>query len=426
MDRGQLELLNLALELKTANMRLAVLVDRYLKMTRKRKARTVWVRHWITLRPHQGAYANLMTILRAEDVESFKNFTRLSPQMFADMAHRLNPRLQKYHTWYREPLSVGLKLAITLRYMATGDNYRSLMYLFYVPHNTISVLVKETCQAICDEYSELVKNPTTADGWKEIADVYSRRWNFHHALGALDGKHIRIKTPPDAGSTYYNYKGYNSIVLLALVDGDYKFRWVQLGAPGSCSDSQLWLESSLRQAFIDNTVDLPQPEPLPNHDRDMPYFIVADNAFALRLDMVKPFSAKPLTDEERIFNYRVSRARRCVENAFGILANRFRFLLGAMMQNTETVKTIVMACICVHNLLRILAPGDQNALLDREDDDHNIIPGSWRDDAPMDDMEERLAGNHTTRAAKMQKLYLKHYYNSPAGSVPWQERMALN
>ena len=116
MDRGQLELLNLALELKTANMRLAVLVDRYLKMTRKRKARTVWVRHWITLRPHQGAYANLMTILMAEDVESFKNFTRLSPQMFADMVHRLNPRLQKYHTWYREPLSVGLKLAITLRY----------------------------------------------------------------------------------------------------------------------------------------------------------------------------------------------------------------------------------------------------------------------------------------------------------------------
>lgn len=94
MDRGQLELLNLALELKTANMRLAVLVDRYLKMTRQRKARTVWVRHWITLRPHQGAYANLMTILRAEDVESFKNFTRLSPQMFADMVHRLTPRLE--------------------------------------------------------------------------------------------------------------------------------------------------------------------------------------------------------------------------------------------------------------------------------------------------------------------------------------------
>ena len=122
--------------------------------------------------------------------------------------------------------------------------------------------------------------------------------------------------------------------------------------------------------------------------------------------MVKPFSTKPLTDEERIFNYRVSRARRCVENAFGILVNRFRCLLGAMMQNTETVKIIVMDCICVHNLLRILAPGDQNALLDRENDDHNIVPGSWRDGAPMDDMEERLAGNHTTRAAKIQRPYL--------------------
>ena len=62
-----------------------------------------------------------------------------------------------------------------------------------------------------------MRNPTTAEGRKEIAASYSSRWNFHHVLGALDGKHIRIRCPANVGSQFYNYKGYHSIMLLALV-----------------------------------------------------------------------------------------------------------------------------------------------------------------------------------------------------------------
>ena len=115
-------------------------------------------------------------------------------------------------------------MAITLRHLATGDNYKSLMYLFYVPHNTISILVRDVCQAIWDEYrDEVVSNPTTAEGKKEIAASYSNRWNFLHVLGTLDGKNIRIRCPANGGSTFYNYKGYHSIVLIALVDANYRF-----------------------------------------------------------------------------------------------------------------------------------------------------------------------------------------------------------
>ena len=137
---------------------------------------------------------------------------------------------------------------------------------------------------------------------------------FHHVPGALDGKHIRIQCHANGGSKFYNYKGYHSIVLLALVDANYRFTWVQVGAQGAASDAQLWNESTLRDAVITNSINIPQQEPMPGDDRPVPYFIIADNVFAINEWMIKPFAAGPLEQDERVFNHRLYRARRCVEN----------------------------------------------------------------------------------------------------------------
>ncbi|XP_030848896.1 uncharacterized protein LOC115927295 [Strongylocentrotus purpuratus] len=302
----RLVLLDCLMAIQHNQMQMKILMAKMQAILERRKERMCWVRHWITLRPHQGAYGNLMHLLRNEDVQGFRNFTRITPAMFAEMVTRLTPRLQKYDTWYRKALPVGLKVAITMRYLASGDSYHSLMYLFYVPHNTISLLVLDVCQAIYAEYGEeTISNPSTPEGWKGIAQTFSDRWNFHHCLGALDGKHIRIKAPANCGSQFYNYKGYNSIVLLALVDGNYKFRWVEVGAGGASSDAQIWNTCSLKEAIDDENIGIPPDEPLPHDDRDIPYFVIADAAFALRTTLMKPFGAKPLTMEERIFNYRL-------------------------------------------------------------------------------------------------------------------------
>lgn len=169
---------------------------------------------------------------------------------------------------------------------------------------------------------------------------------------------------------YYNYKGYHSIVLMALVDADYKFRWVNIGAQGEFSDAQIWNQSDLKQAIERGLMGLPTPTPFPGDDKPLGYYIIADDAFGMRTWLMKPFSRRCLSYEERIFNYRLSRSRRVVENAFGILANRFRCLLSVMNQEPETVHVIVFACVCLHNIMRMRYPGDQNLLLDQEDERH--------------------------------------------------------
>ncbi len=128
--------------------------------------------------------------------------------------------------------------------------------------------------------------------------------------------------------------------------------------------------------------------------------------------------------DERIFNYRLSRARRIVENAFGILANRFRCLLRTLPQRVPTVISIVLACVCLHNLMRSRYPGPQNAVVDREDNHHNIIPGAWRETVDIPEVGNAgRRGNFATRDARDQRDYLKAYYNAPIGAVEWQDRM---
>ena len=97
---------------------------------------------------------------------------------------------------------------------------------------------------------------------------------------------------------------------------------------GSALDAQIYNASELKECVEDGSLGFRDPEPLPNDNLDVPYVFVRDDAFALRPDMMKPYSLRGMTRPERILNYLLSRARRVVENAFGILANRFQVLLG--------------------------------------------------------------------------------------------------
>ena len=195
-----------------------------MRKRRRRKKRRWWVRPWVVRRPLLGQYTQLMRELEIEDEASFKNFLRVEPAMFHELVERLAPRIEKVVTRMRRPLEPGLKVALTLRYLASGNDYHSLMYGFRVPHNSISIVLREVCQAIIAEYAqEVMPCPVTEEEWRPVEEKFRNRWNFPHAVGAIDWKHIRITCPANEGSTYFNYKGFYSIVLMALVDGDYKF-----------------------------------------------------------------------------------------------------------------------------------------------------------------------------------------------------------
>ena len=204
--------------------------------------------------------------------------------------------------------------------------------------------------------------------------------------------------------------------MLALVDGQYKFRWVDVGTAGSFSDAQIFNTCHLKRKIDDG---FPDPAPITQGSRDVPYFILADDAFALKTWLMKPYGRRMLTREERIANYRISRGRRVVENAFGILVSRFRVMMTTIELPPETVRDVVMTCVVLHNILRSQYQGQDGAQQPGGggDDDDDDVPG---DCSVIGGAAGGGQDRNPARVAKRQRDYLKDYFNNE-GAVAWKD-----
>lgn len=249
-----------------------------------------------------------------------------------------------------------------------------------------------------------------------------------NCIGALDGKHVVVKAPKNAGTQYFNYKKTHSIVLMALADGEYKFTFIDVGASGRCSDGGVFNNSSLANAFATNSLNIPPAKPLPGRAISIPYFIVADDAFALKPYVMKPISSRQLSMIEKVYNYRVSRARRIVENVFGIASARFRVLRKTIELQPDKVEKIVLAVCALHNFLMMRQSSRRvyvaNEDMDREMPDGQVIPGRWREeiDEPLGPLERGAHGGFTNEAKEVQQE-LQNYFVSLDGEVDWQYGM---
>ena len=185
---------------------------------------------------------------------------------------------------------------------------------------------------------------------------------FPHCLGAVDGKHVVMMKPWKSGSLYYNYKGTCSIVLMALVDADLKFIAISTGSYGRNSDGGIFSRSNLGKHFIDGNFNFPPIAPIPGYENSgpLPYVAVGDKAFPLLHHLMRPFPASQSNNvTTQVFNYRLKRARRVVENAFGVLATRWRVFHSKIAVNPEHANSIVKTSCVLHNFLQTRSSSPQ-------------------------------------------------------------------
>ena len=243
-------------------------------------------------------------------------------------------------------------LFVTSRYPETGDAITTIAYNFQTHVSTSRQIILNVCTAIWDVLAPIYITMPLEDKWKSIADEFFKRWNFPNCIGAIDDKHVMVQCPFNSGSLFYNYTLYFSIILLALASAADRFVMVDVGAYGSSNDSGILNHTTFFKWLRNKNLDVPPSKQLLN-DTEATHvlnILFGDEAFPLRCDLMRPFARNTLTNERHIFNYRLSRARRVVENAFGTPANHWRIYHHHIYLTPDNVTTVVKATVVLHNI----------------------------------------------------------------------------
>ncbi|XP_068098292.1 uncharacterized protein [Hyperolius riggenbachi] len=328
----------------------------------------------------------------------------MSIASFQHLLELIRVDITKENVNFRPSISAEEKLLVTLRYLATGQSFASLHYSFRLGKSTIAYIIRDTCKAIWKRVAPIYMAPPDQSTWQRIADGFWDIAYFPNCLGAIDGKHVRIIMPPKSGSRYYNYKRYFSLVILAIADVNSNFIYIDVGSYGSSCDSFIFHHSNFYQRMEAGLLGFPPPKPWPRRaEPAYQYTLVGDEAFGLGPHMMRPYPSRGLNDVTTIFNKRLTRARRVVECAFGILVSKWRILHTPIQLDLPNAVAVIKAACCLHNFVR-----------QRE--------GGRPDDPQVCAMQDVTANppRGTSDALNMRNS-MAQYFVSPDGYVAWQD-----
>ncbi|XP_048512529.1 protein ALP1-like [Athalia rosae] len=394
----------------------------FMEAEEHQRPRRFWVRPIFELesRLRQGASNNLVREMLLHDHEKYITYFRMTPECFEKLLALTGPNLTK-KTVVRTPISARTRLEIVLRYLASGDSMVSISFAFRIGNNTASKIIAEGCEEIWRCLKDTVFLVDNAENWTSVAEDFEAKWNFPNCIGAIDGKHVTLQAPANSGSTFYNYKGSHSIVLLACSDAHYRFTLVDIGAEGRQSDGGVFRNSEMGGTFEGDRFQLPSSRAVSSDGPILPYVLVADEAFPLTEYMMRPYPrSRALDRRKKVFNYRLSRARRVVESAFGILAAKWRIFRKPIEASVPTAKKIVQAACCLHNY--ILSYEAETPLRPRF---YSTLSTDERCATSLGLSDIQYLGPHTRsrHATQIREDYATFFEG--AGAVPWQWERAM-
>ncbi|KAL7723542.1 hypothetical protein ACLKA6_000130 [Drosophila palustris] len=349
------------------------------------KPRECWVNPFLRERNIKGRYGSGFANLTYTPKMFTENF-HMSRANFEQLFSLVEPYLGSKRNLRPDAIPLKAKLACVVE-MFTSSNCVELPNKQQHLGTTIDLVCNGICSALSGEFPRW--NKPNMFKW---AEEFEKLWHFPNCIGAIDGK-----------------QGFHSIVLMAVCDASYRFTYIDVGAYGSEGDMNAFLHSKLGKKLLSGNLDFPENSLL--NGVPTPYFLVGDDAFPLDTRIMKPYGSKALAKDERIFNYRLSRARRCIENAFGLLCTKWIAVQRPVLCSPDRAQKIVAACCSLHNFMLRTNP--------REYMPNNMETLTRSTLAELPSFRARY-----TDYPKHIRNSIKNFVNSPEGSVSWQDEAA--
>nr|CAI5843768.1 unnamed protein product [Callosobruchus analis] len=284
--------------------------------------RKKWVHEINVRREELGEYHRLVQELN-EHPDRYHMYFRMTKDEFNFLHELIKEDIKKQNTQFRRAISTEERLAVCLRFLATGNSFRSMGFSYRLGFSTVREIVIEVCDAIWKNLGPIVLPEPTTDIWMKSAEKFKQIWELEKS-----------------------FKGEHSVYL---------------------------------EMFLSKQMDYP-----------------SHILFRFHLDENEP---------NKIYNYRLSRARRVVENAFGILVARWRVFRRHLEVQPYLVDKIVLASCCLHNMLC-------------SDSLEPYIPTLRSREAALQNLQG-IRRNYANDAFRTRETF-KEYFNSPIGAVPWQ------
>ena len=159
----------------------------------------------------------------------------MTPQRFSHLLGLVGPAITRQDTTFRQAIPPDERLAITLRYLVTGDSMQTISFRYRVGHSTVSGIINSTCESLWNVLlPRYMRRPSMSAESRRVSEGFEHIWNIPHCVGAIDGKLVVMQAPAHSCSTFYNYESTHSVVLMAVCDAHYCF--IDVGDAGRHSD----------------------------------------------------------------------------------------------------------------------------------------------------------------------------------------------
>ncbi|XP_063216135.1 uncharacterized protein LOC134527401 [Bacillus rossius redtenbacheri] len=409
-------------------LQLLLLTTAWLLVKRRNKRRfSRWMPQASVLPPktkiRRRGRTNVLLEMKFDDPCIF-DYYRMDAKTFEALLNIMGPHLIKNSR--RTPLPPQVRLAMTLRYLATGETMQSIAGAFNCGRATVCIIVNDTCQRLWTVLApQYVNRPVSHEEWLKIASDFEDKWNLPHCVGIVDCRHVSVRTQK---SLFFSNKLGTGVVMLAICDNKYCFNYLNIEAYDEQSGGGGLMKATDFATILENDAfALPSQCPLPGMIEPMPYYFVGDEQFPLKLNLMRPYSSKDVSEVKKNFNYRLSRVQRCMENIFGILVSRWNIYLHTINAHPLTVRKIIKATVCLHNFLMksqdpLYCPS--NGFVDEENDFGDVVPGEWRAEVNLSNSAlqriGRLGSNMSKRSSVQARDVLASYLVGEKGSVECQ------
>lgn len=212
-------------------------------------------------------------------------------------------------------------------------------------HTTIRNVIYETCTVLWDKLQRQHLPYPTEELFKRTADEFYEKFNFPNCAGCIDGKYIRIKCPSGSGHKFYNF------LLQVVADVNYKFTCVDIGGYSELDDVGTFTFSTLYNDLEKGLLKLPECAQIPNSTVKLPYVLLGDVGYPLKPYLMKPYVQRDLSNEQKVFNSRLTEARKSVRTALGLMASKWKLFTSCMQSHPDRANLIIK-CICLlHNIV---------------------------------------------------------------------------